>query len=239
MNKNKYLTVLTTENIKAYRDKYYDFLLKRRNELYIEKYSRVFTKEEMEKFSKKEIDELFDISKISSHSMEVPTSKEDITPWIKDIIHLDTEVCILLILSEKNEIIRKKVFDSGNVTDTGVTPEMVLKYIIKRDIKRFMIVHNHPMSISAIFSESDCLSDFAVMAMGKTLGVKLVDSGVVTEFDYVSRYQEEKDPKNAYLYKENKKNKVLGEICSEDCIKKIKETNVWLGFWLNTLRYRL
>jgi DNA repair protein RadC len=108
---------------------------------------------------------------------------------LPDIAGLDHEVLILLVLNNKNQVLRKKTVSVGTVSESLVHPREIFREAIRESGSRIIIAHNHPAG-DLTPSGDDLRTTRRIQAAGDLMGIPLMDHLILTETGYRSLREE-------------------------------------------------
>lgn len=204
---------LTNENIELYSNKHKQVLynnLKISNEEFKKQfnidYSLFMSKDELKLHEEEEensilqtVEDAFNISKCKKHKFVLPNYDFVLEkfPIFKAITNENREsLCIIELNNEQVIDIHKFV---GTECSVGISIQDIFKYLIKKGINKYAIVHNHPNSIVANFTEDDIKNNYILGFYSNTFGLEFIDSFVITPFDCESQYQSDIENKENNL----------------------------------------
>lgn len=154
------------------------------------------SKEDYEKYMKEDKERVrrdvefnFNVENCKKHDFVLPELDISLLnfPIFKNMVEEGYEtLCIIEIEEDKIKNIHSWV---GSACSVSVTTQDIFKHIIKNNINKFAMVHNHPNSIVANFTENDVMNNYILGFYCKTFDIDFVDSYVITEFDCESQYQ--------------------------------------------------
>ena len=96
------------------------------------------------------------------------------------------------MLNSSNELIKINDLKVGNNKEIIITPMQILSDIVKEQIPKFILVHNHP-SGNPRPSKSDKLFTDRIVACSKLLGTVLLDHIIIGDGNYQSIFLERKE----------------------------------------------
>lgn len=108
-----------------------------------------------------------------------------------ELRNLRREIIKIIILDEKNRI--KKIVDikSGSINEINITPSQILHEVVKEQMHKFILVHNHPSGDSTP-SKADIEFTKRIMVCSKLLGTVLVDHIIIGNENYKSIFSRNK-----------------------------------------------
>lgn len=183
--------------IKEYKEKYYQIFLDDVIKTSEKAYREIMGEELWSSYVQsviKETNRRFELENMSNHKTVIPNTEHDITPYITDLIGAEVEIMKIIIVDDNGKPIKCHTISSNSSTIIFEPLKEVFKFLLKEDAKRFIWLHNHPHNVAAVFSEGDTKIDFNLLTLAKALNIELIDSMIVTDFDFVSRYQCEHSP---------------------------------------------
>lgn len=186
----------TEENIKKYRE---DKYLKVKYSLLSSQLVGGETNEDMKKIKEKVkgmLEHLYSGKELYRHKPEFKNI--DLTEPISSILSLNLfeEICIVVIDEKREKILGYKSFSdslSGNAGSPGLNRE-IMAYLLEMT-KNYgthigiVHIHNHPDLINIVPSENDKMYWLMTGIAAKFIGVHLLDSMIVTDFDLLSMKQ--------------------------------------------------
>ncbi len=102
-----------------------------------------------------------------------------------DMRHLDREHFRTILLNTKNRVIRVSTVSIGGLSQAPVHPREVFKDAIKHGAGGVIVVHNHPSGDATPSAEDKLITD-QLAAVGKLIGIPLLDHIVIGDGQYVS-----------------------------------------------------
>lgn len=115
--------------------------------------------------------------------------------FMQEFKQIKREVLKLILLNSKNEIVKIIELKTGSINQINVAPTQILKEVIKEEVDKFILVHNHP-SGDATPSEADLKITKKLDECSKLFDVNFLDHIVIGQDKYKSI--------RAILNKENK-----------------------------------
>lgn len=120
-------------------------------------------------------------------------STKDIADLFMDELRYEKqEILKVVMLNSSNEIIRIIDVKVGNSKEIIITPMQILSEIVKEQIPKFILVHNHP-SGNTKPSKSDKLFTDRIVACSKLLGTVVLDHIIIGDGNYQSIFVERKE----------------------------------------------
>ena len=98
---------------------------------------------------------------------------------------LKKERFLCALLDTKNRVFKENVVSEGTLTSSPVHPREVFRDAIKEAAASVLFVHNHPSGDPSPSAEDRSVTE-RLFEAGKVLGIRLLDSVVVTEHGHVS-----------------------------------------------------
>ncbi len=129
---------------------------------------------------------------MGKRSLNINTLKIEInTPgkvWhllLPDIIGLKKEIFYLLVLNQKNFLLKKSIVSIGTVSETLVHPREIFNEAIRESGSSIIIAHNHPSGVN-IPSNEDLKITRRIKKAGAIIGIQLLDHIIICEKTYFS-----------------------------------------------------
>ena len=104
---------------------------------------------------------------------------------MQELKHKKHEVLKLILLNSKNEIVKIIELKTGSINQINVAPAQILKEVIKEEVDKFILVHNHP-SGDATPSEADFKITKKIDECSKLFDVNFLDHIVIGQDKYKS-----------------------------------------------------
>lgn len=104
---------------------------------------------------------------------------------LPEITGIKKEVLYILVLNNKNSIIKKAMVSMGTVSEAIVHPREVFHEAIRACGSSIVIVHNHP-SGDVTPSKEDILTTERLIKAGEIIGIKVLDHVIVSDYSYIS-----------------------------------------------------
>ncbi|KLU62321.1 hypothetical protein CEB3_c13650 [Peptococcaceae bacterium CEB3] len=101
------------------------------------------------------------------------------------IANEEQEHFVVLLLDTKNQVIKSEIVTKGTLNSSLAHPREVFKVAIRENAKSIIIGHNHP-SGDTTPSQNDVAATTMLYEAGKTVGIELLDSMIVSSQGYVS-----------------------------------------------------
>ena len=95
-----------------------------------------------------------------------------------------SEILLLLILNQNNEIIKEKVLARGTKDAVLINQQQIIKEILLAEAKRFIIIHNH--LVKAYPSEDDIVVTSALKNIAKKFNMTMIDHLIISPHSYYS-----------------------------------------------------
>jgi len=109
--------------------------------------------------------------------------------YMEELRHLNQEHFKIVILNNKNHIIKDHTLSIGTVNATLVNPREVLIYCLQHHCVQFIVVHNHP-SGDATPSKEDILMTERLEKASELIGLSLLDHIIIGNQTYISLKEE-------------------------------------------------
>ncbi len=110
--------------------------------------------------------------------------------YMASMRHLTTEHLVLLLLNNKNQLIKEMRISSGTVNSVMASPREVMIEAVRYEAVRFILLHNHP-SGDPTPSRADILITQKMEMAGTFLDISLLDHIVIGDGNYISMRQNE------------------------------------------------
>ena len=104
---------------------------------------------------------------------------------LADVAGLKQEVFRVLVLNNKNNLIKNSVISVGTISETIVHPREIYRDAIRESGSSIIIVHNHPSGVLTP-SKEDLDVTKRIADAGKIIGIKLIDHVIVSERSFLS-----------------------------------------------------
>ena len=104
---------------------------------------------------------------------------------VPDIIGQKQEEFRVLILNNKNHLIKKKIVSIGTISETLVHPREIFRDSIRESGSSIIITHNHPSGVLTP-SQEDIATTNRIKEAGKIIGIELLDHVIVSESSFLS-----------------------------------------------------
>ena len=109
--------------------------------------------------------------------------------FISETAGLVREEFRVLILNNKNRLIKRSVISVGTVSEALVHPREVYREAIREGGSAIIVVHNHPSGFLAPSSEDIKVTE-RLRDAGKLIGITLLDHVIVSDQGYLSLKEE-------------------------------------------------
>lgn len=214
----------TKENIQEYKKFHYETLknshIEANKYLYQGIEECMPTDEEIDKF----IDKIYNPMNMYNHDTIVPGTNYDYYEFIKSIQDSPIELSMIILLDKNKKPFKSMVIEEGTETKVGDFEKpfhkMFACLLNEPKAKYFIHVHNHPNVIVCRPSSGDMSHTYNESMLGNIFRVKMLDSCIISEFDFYSQYQFEKDL--------DSKEKLLNSEPSEELKNKIQKSDKML-----------
>lgn len=104
---------------------------------------------------------------------------------IPELSCMEKEKFIVLIINNKNRVLKKSIISIGTVSETIVHPREVFRDAIRVGASSIIIAHNHP-SGDTLPSEEDIAATKRISQAGEIIGIHLIDHVIVTDSGFYS-----------------------------------------------------
>lgn len=106
-----------------------------------------------------------------------------------DLQGLEQEEFMILVLDNRNTVLKKRTVSRGTVSETLVHPREVFRDAIRENGTRVIAAHNHP-SGDPEPSHEDIDITVRLKKAGEIIGIQLVDHLIITDHGYLSMKEE-------------------------------------------------
>lgn len=114
------------------------------------------------------------------------TSPAQVYQYVKDeLMFKEQEYLIAIYLNVKSEVIMKKTIYIGTLNQTIIHPREIFKWAYKYSSFAILLCHNHPTG-DPTPSLEDIDMTRKLMAVGETMGIKIIDHIVIGKHGYYS-----------------------------------------------------
>lgn len=169
---------------------------------------------------------------MSQHQTIVPDSNIDIYEYLKDIQKSPIEKNLVILLDKNKIPVDFKITDIGDTSKVGDADRPysnVMEFVLSNKKARYFIhAHNHPLTIGCFPSASDMAITFTESILGKIHQIELLDSCIISEFDFFSQAQ--------YESQLEEKDCLLKQSIDYETLKTIKASNEYLYRFLSKIR---
>ena len=91
----------------------------------------------------------------------------------------------IILLNSKNQVVKNVELKQGSINQISVEPSEVLKEVIKEEVNKFIIIHNHP-SGDPTPSKADLDFTMKIEECSKLFNLYFLDHIVMGKDDYIS-----------------------------------------------------
>jgi DNA repair protein RadC len=121
---------------------------------------------------------------------QVPLEKVDSPAMVwkhllPDFVGLKREEFRVLVLNNKNHVIKKNVVSVGTISEAIVHPREVFREAIREAGSSIIITHNHPSGVLTP-SKEDIQTTKRIREAGDIIGIELLDHIILSEVSYLS-----------------------------------------------------
>lgn len=103
----------------------------------------------------------------------------------EEMRHLNQEYFVVLLLSTKNQVIKKETISIGTLNSTQIHPRELFKPAIRHSAAAIILVHNHP-SGDPTPSTEDIEVTKKLVESGKLMGIQVLDHLIIGDNHYTS-----------------------------------------------------
>ncbi len=126
---------------------------------------------------------------IKKINIKIKTSEDVANLLMEEMRYEKREIAKILILNNKNEILKIKDISIGGTNYAIIEPKEVLVDAIKMGAPKILLVHNHPSGDSTP-SKQDYKTTERVYTSAEVLGIQLLDHVVIGDGNYSSIFSE-------------------------------------------------
>jgi len=101
------------------------------------------------------------------------------------ILGLDQEHFRVLLLNNKNHLLKNSVVSVGTISEAVIHPREVFRDAIRESASSVIIAHNHPSGVLTP-SKEDIASTRRLREAGEIIGIPVLDHVIVTERSFLS-----------------------------------------------------
>jgi DNA repair protein RadC len=120
-----------------------------------------------------------------SQGVKLITSQHVFNHFFPRLKHFKKEIFKIILLDQKNKVIRDVNISEGSLTSTVVHPREVFNPAIRESAASVIFLHNHP-SGDPTPSQEDKEMTQRLVAVGELLGIQVLDHLIVGENTYFS-----------------------------------------------------
>lgn len=102
-----------------------------------------------------------------------------------DMAGMQKEKFMVLVVNNKNMLLKKALISMGTVSESIVHPREVFRDAIREGGSAIIIAHNHPSGVLSP-SKEDLLTTKRIKEAGKIIGIPLLDHVIITNNSYLS-----------------------------------------------------
>lgn len=104
---------------------------------------------------------------------------------LPDFVGIWREEFRVLVLDNKNQVIKKSVVSVGTISEAIVHPREVFREAIRESGSSIIIAHNHPSGVLTPSNE-DIQTTKRIRESGEIIGIELLDHLIIGETSYLS-----------------------------------------------------
>ncbi len=108
---------------------------------------------------------------------------------LNEMAGLNREEFRVLILNNKNHLLKKNLVSVGTVSESIVHPREVFRDAIREGGSGIIMAHNHPSGVTTP-SREDIQTTSRIAECGKIIGIPLMDHVIITDTSYLSMREE-------------------------------------------------
>ena len=130
------------------------------------------------------------MSKPINYKRVIVKEPKDIVNVIREELRFQKrEIAKIVILNEKNEILKIKDLSFGGTSYVNISIKEILVEPIKMKASKIILVHNHPTGDSTP-SDTDVKFTYNLYDLGQMLGIQLLDHIVIGVDTYTSIFSQ-------------------------------------------------
>ena len=194
----------TVENIEDYRKEHFEIfknnILEGNKRLFRHMPEYAPSDEENNAFFEK----IYNKDLLHNDEIVVPGTDYNYYEYIKDIQGSNVEKVVVVMLDKDKKPFDSKIVKTGEETivkdDTRPYCDVFAYALSNPKCKYFIMVHNHPHCICCFPSSGDLAVTYNQTVLSKVFNVVMLDSCIISEFDYYSIYKNETNEKEKTLY---------------------------------------
>lgn len=214
--KNKFITP-TAVNVKEYKEKNYNQLLDEMKKANWESFKDIPEFLPSEEELRQDLEYLYNPNKMKKHETLIPDTGIDFYQHLVKIQNSDIENELIILLNENKEIIGSKIVSVGDAVSINEHEQNVWEYILSNKTAKFFIhIHNHPKVIVCEPSLEDEFQFAKHKMTGNLMGIKMLDACIISEFDFYSQFQNEKNKSTTPILKYWKTHKLPTSMIDEN-----------------------
>ncbi len=107
----------------------------------------------------------------------------------QDVVGIDREEFRVLILNNKNHLLKNSVVSVGTISEAVVHPREIFRDAIREAASSIIVAHNHPSGVLAP-SREDIAATERIKKAGEIIGIPLIDHVIVSDRSFLSMKEE-------------------------------------------------
>lgn len=129
---------------------------------------------------------------IKGIAKSINSSEDVVKLLVNELKHERRELIKVIMLDGKNRITKIVDIKEGNSREINITPTLIMQEVVKEQVNKFILVHNHPSGDSTP-SNADIEFTKRIQICAKLLAVTLVDHIIIGDESYRSIFYGEEN----------------------------------------------
>lgn len=131
---------------------------------------------------------------IQKINRKIKTSSDIAKLFINELKYEKQEILKVVMLNSKNQIVRIEDIKVGTNAEIAVTPAQIIGPIVREQVPKFILIHNHPSGDSTPSQKDKEFTD-RMKVCAKLLGISFLDHIVIGYGNYQSIFFREENEK--------------------------------------------
>ena len=131
---------------------------------------------------------------IQKINRKIKTSSDIANLFINELKYEKQEILKVVMLNSKNQIVRIEDIKVGTNAEIAVTPAQIIGPIVREQVPKFILIHNHPSGDSTPSQKDKEFTD-RMKVCSKLLGISFLDHIVIGYGNYQSIFFREENEK--------------------------------------------
>ncbi len=124
-------------------------------------------------------------SPVNNMQVKIKSPKDVAKMFMNEFRQEKKEKLKIILLNSKNQVVKNVELKQGSINQISVEPSEVLKEVIKEEVNKFIIIHNHP-SGDPTPSKADLDFTMKIEECSKLFNLYFLDHIVMGKDDYIS-----------------------------------------------------